>query len=735
MPDPTTASSAVWQAPQGEARKGSQPVMHNRLNPDTDVMLRVECMSSRSLKALMLRGEVLRFFIVAILIIFIVLESLHIVARQHKQAAMIASACIGGICSAVLTVQCIWLLRLLRQVNQQNKQWTKRRKCLVTWTMLSIALMEPAFLLWMSQNAWAASGGKCRSYSNYCRWAEAIVWTLFNCWLLVQLVLVHAATAWLDDKGKPLQRFLVKRKCWLEAAPKPALIVDAPWAVNITKLLPWAVVQTALVLQLVAAPQGQKEACARDIDFDLYTPCKYNYTYRAHQVVAYVGLAIYMCFHVWYLHIGRKHHSIVPYSSFRIGLVLMRTQEGNSMGVSTFSIVCVSWILTIIFRPSACIHCLQASTHIVMVLAVTRLVIAQFSFFIPKSGSKDDPIVVQEWLQIFAWTEHTRDAKHAERQSYVPQQQQKLLEDHPIFCFETAIKLLYWCGFVYEHDEGRPVSKLSQETALKLFSLDHFQLIRCTQANVKCLVAWSHHTLVVAFRGTANLTNACADVKAWMVHQSPVTPRQLLHAAPKVHSGFHSAWEISGLKAAVMELIQSQISSEAAADMTVFLTGHSLGGAMANLAAVDISRMMTWASVKVYTVGAPRVGNHAYARMYNKLVPDTWSIINHRDPVPQMAKFWFLYARPGQRVLLYEDGDMVISPTPLDIRLQNYRRRGKLKQHKLTSYRAALVAVLKAQIKNERLEPGLQGVMELADSVALKGCVHFRRSYLMLMLI
>lgn len=51
--------------------------------------------------------------------------------------------------------------------------------------------------------------------------------------------------------------------------------------------------------------------------------------------------------------------------------------------------------------------------------------------------------------------------------------------------------------------QGRPVLKLSQNTALKLFKLDHFQLVRCTEANVKCLVAWSNETLVVSFRGTA----------------------------------------------------------------------------------------------------------------------------------------------------------------------------------------------------------------------------------------
>ena len=45
-----------------------------------------------------------------------------------------------------------------------------------------------------------------------------------------------------------------------------------------------------------------------------------------------------------------------------------------------------------------------------------------------------------------------------------------------------------------------------------------------------------------------------------------------------------------------------------------------------------------------------------------------------QDPVPKMAKFGFLYARPGNRVLLYPNGDMVVCPTPLDVRLQGYRR-------------------------------------------------------------
>lgn len=105
------------------------------------------------------------------------------------------------------------------------------------------------------------------------------------------------------------------------------------------------------------------------------------------------------------------------------------------------------------------------------------------------------------------------------------------------------------------------------------------------------------------------------------------------------------------------------------------LPGHSLGGALAQLAAHDISTAAAaeglYVRVVCYTFGAPRVGstareaihssaavdtlhstsnptcacygieithvttgmqvgNHAFAREYNDLVPHTWNIINHQ---------------------------------------------------------------------------------------------------------
>ncbi len=60
--------------------------------------------------------------------------------------------------------------------------------------------------------------------------------------------------------------------------------------------------------------------------------------------------------------------------------------------------------------------------------------------------------------------------------------------------------------------------------------------------------------------------------------------------------------------------------------------GHSLGGAMANLAAYDLAQEIKaqglMAHLACYTFGAPRTGNHAFARDYREAVPDTWGLIN-----------------------------------------------------------------------------------------------------------
>ncbi len=57
---------------------------------------------------------------------------------------------------------------------------------------------------------------------------------------------------------------------------------------------------------------------------------------------------------------------------------------------------------------------------------------------------------------------------------------------------------------------------------------------------------------------------------------------------------------------------------------------------MATLAAYDLAKIAREKGkplkIKCYTFGAPRTGNHAFARDYMDMVPNTWHIINDQVP-------------------------------------------------------------------------------------------------------
>ncbi len=48
------------------------------------------------------------------------------------------------------------------------------------------------------------------------------------------------------------------------------------------------------------------------------------------------------------------------------------------------------------------------------------------------------------------------------------------------------------------------------------------------------------------------------------------------------------------------------------------------------LAAYDIQQAFGFRSLRVYTFGSPRVGNHPFAREYSDAVPNTWTVINDK---------------------------------------------------------------------------------------------------------
>ncbi|MFQ5575826.1 MAG: Mbeg1-like protein, partial [Anaerolineae bacterium] len=133
-------------------------------------------------------------------------------------------------------------------------------------------------------------------------------------------------------------------------------------------------------------------------------------------------------------------------------------------------------------------------------------------------------------------------------------------------------------------------------------------------------------TPVIAFRGSeeTGIADWITDLK--FVQQ--VFPYQeSKNKTVKVHYGFIQAYK--SVRQAVLARARQ------APHGRIICTGHSLGGALATLAALDVQYNLPQKEVVCYTFGSPKVGNDAFAESYNRRVPNTFRFVNAADAIPQ----------------------------------------------------------------------------------------------------
>lgn len=133
----------------------------------------------------------------------------------------------------------------------------------------------------------------------------------------------------------------------------------------------------------------------------------------------------------------------------------------------------------------------------------------------------------------------------------------------------------------------------------------------------------SDQCAVLAFRGSSTSMDWVHD---FIAQQTEFTP---IENAGNTHKGFTDIY--LSLREQIFQLL-ALIPPE----LPLFITGHSLGGALATLAAVDIATNTIFSSPIVYTFGAPRVGDPSFVKYYNYTVPIHWRIQNKYDIVPHL---------------------------------------------------------------------------------------------------
>jgi triacylglycerol lipase len=146
--------------------------------------------------------------------------------------------------------------------------------------------------------------------------------------------------------------------------------------------------------------------------------------------------------------------------------------------------------------------------------------------------------------------------------------------------------------------------------------------------------------IVVACRGTEpnDWNDVKADVNALTV---------LADTVGRVHRGFKR--EVDDLWPVLENLI-------AVDKRTLWFTGHSLGGAMATIAAGRCFLSHIPAVPKgVYTFGAPRVGTKRYI---NSVEVDLTRWVNNNDIVPRVPPTWLGYRHTGTRIYINTYGNV-----------------------------------------------------------------------------
>lgn len=169
---------------------------------------------------------------------------------------------------------------------------------------------------------------------------------------------------------------------------------------------------------------------------------------------------------------------------------------------------------------------------------------------------------------------------------------------------------------------------------------------------------------IVLFRGTANQKEWLANFQA-----SQSVYMQSRQARGQVHTGFLRLYD--DLKGQVRRAVNRLNPS-----LPCFVAGHSLGGALATLASADLAS--NYPNVKdqlrLYTYGAPRVGDRAFAEFLSAIAPNSYRVFNLSDMVSMVPPADALeqqYSHAGQpwAFVDYAEGSVGLSHSTSTYRL------------------------------------------------------------------
>jgi hypothetical protein len=187
--------------------------------------------------------------------------------------------------------------------------------------------------------------------------------------------------------------------------------------------------------------------------------------------------------------------------------------------------------------------------------------------------------------------------------------------------------LAYWVG---ERNPGAEDTESKGDLVkrqLRAWGYSGTELFEAPDTDTRAFLTEQEGRLVLAFKGTSSLQNFMTDAD-FLKESADWAPGQ-------IHRGFAASLE------EVWPAITSHLARRKAREKTIWVTGHSLGAALAQLAAFRLKVELKCDVRAVYTYGTPRVGDETFVHAYDRALGEqTFPHINHTDIVTRIPPSW-----------------------------------------------------------------------------------------------
>lgn len=189
------------------------------------------------------------------------------------------------------------------------------------------------------------------------------------------------------------------------------------------------------------------------------------------------------------------------------------------------------------------------------------------------------------------------------------------------------------------------------QEALKAWNFDNFKFFDGKKTGTQAYIAGNDNLIIVAFRGTeiTKIKDLKTDAKLKLI-DGPIG---------KVHEGFYQGLQDvwgDGTDGGMLAYLKQNLNKQ-----SVWFCGHSLGAALATLAAAEYVFNNSGSIDGLYTIGQPRSGNWSFAKAFDKaLLGKSFRFINNNDivtrvPLPGLI---FRYTHIGNALYIDSQGKL-----------------------------------------------------------------------------